>query len=97
MTRQAALGEIRQRMAELEGILPGMLFEAVKEQLKRLDGIETDVQDIERRIKDWQKQQTACRKIAEIPGVGMLTATALAATMGEANYFKSVREFAASL
>ncbi|WP_297745187.1 IS110 family transposase [Nitrosomonas sp.] len=93
--RQAGLAEIIQRMAELEEILPGMLFEAVKEQLKRLNEIESDVQIIERRIKDWQKQQAACRKIAEIPGVGMLTATALVATMGEANCFKSGREFAA--
>ena len=72
-----------------------MLFEATKEQLQRLNEIQTDAQAIERRIKEWQKQQEACRKIAEIPGVGMLTATALVATMGEASSFKSGREFAA--
>ena len=33
--------------------------------------------------------------MAESPGVGMLTATALVATMGEAGSFKSGREFAA--
>lgn len=93
--RQAGLAEMKQRLAELEEIVPGMLFEAVKEQMKRLDEIEVDVKDIERRIKDWQKQQVACRKIADIPGIGMLTATALVATMGDANCFKSGREFAA--
>jgi len=93
--RQAGLAEMRQRMAELEKTLPGMLFEAVKEQLRRLDGIEVDLQAMEGRIKGWQKQQAACRKIAEIPGVGMLTATALVATMGEAGSFRSGREFAA--
>ncbi len=93
--RQAGLSEIQQRMAELEAIVPGMLFEAIKEQLQRLIDIETDIQGVERRIKNWQKQQEACRKIAEIPGIGMLTATALVATMGEANSFKSGREFAA--
>jgi transposase len=93
--RQAGLLEMQQRMAELEETVPGMLFEAIKEQMQRLAEIEADIQDIERRIKVWQKQQEACRKIAEIPGVGMLTATALVATMGEANSFKSGREFAA--
>ena len=93
--RQAGLAEIQQRMAELEEMVPGMLFEAVKGQLERLDAIETDVQDIEHKIKSWQKQQEACRKIAEIPGVGLLSATALVATMGEAGNFKSGREFAA--
>lgn len=93
--QKAGLAEIQQRMTELEAIVPGMLFEAIKEQLKRIGEIEADVQHIERRIKDWQKQQAACRKIAEIPGVGMLTATALVATMGETESFKSGREFAA--
>lgn len=93
--RQAGLAEMKQRLAELEQTVPGMLFEAVKEQLQRLDEIEDDVQNLERRIKDWRKQQAACWKIAAIPGVGLLTATALVATMGEASSFKSGREFAA--
>lgn len=93
--RQAGLAEMRQRMAELEETVPGMLFEAIKEQMQRLNDIESDVADIERRIKDWQKQQEPCRRIAEISGIGMLTATALVATMGEPGNFKSGREFAA--
>jgi transposase len=93
--RQAGLAEIKQRLAEMEQTLPGMLFNAVRDQLGRLDGIDADIEGIERQIKNWQKQQEACRKIAEIPGVGMLTATALVATMGEAKSFKSGREFAA--
>lgn len=93
--RQAGLAEMKQRMAEMEHTVPGLLLEAVQEQLKRLDAVEVDLQSIERRIKDWQKRQAACRKIAEIPGVGLLTATALVATMGEADSFKSGREFAA--
>jgi transposase len=39
----------------------------------------------------------ACQRIADIPGVGLLTATAAVATMGEAKAFKSGREFAAWL
>ncbi len=93
--RQTGLAEMRQRLAELEQNLPGMLFNAVRDQLGRLDGIDADIEGIERQIKNWQKQHEACRKIAQIPGVGMLTAIALVATMGEAKSFKSGREFAA--
>jgi len=93
--RQAGVEEILQRTDEFEEILPGMLFKALKEQLDRLETIETDLQNLERRIKEWQKEQTACQKIAAIPGIGVLTATALVATMGEASSFKSGREFAA--
>ena len=45
----------------------------------------------------WQKQEAACRAIAEVPGIGKLTATALVATMGDAKTFKSGREFASFL
>ena len=93
--RQAGLAEMKQRMAELEETIPGMLLEAMRGQLKRLDEQEADLQNIERQIKAWQKRQEACQAIAEIPGIGLLTATALVATMGEANTFKSGREFAA--
>ena len=93
--RQAGVEEILHRTDEFEEMLPGMLFTALREQLGRLEAIETDLQNLERRIKEWQKQQAACMKVAAIPGIGVLTATALVATMGEANSFKSGREFAA--
>ncbi len=53
--------------------------------------------EIERRLKVWLKEDEACQRIAEIPGVGLLTATAAVATMGDAKAFKSGREFAAWL
>jgi transposase len=37
----------------------------------------------------------AVKAITEIPGVGVLTATAAVATMGDAKSFRSGREFAA--
>jgi transposase len=43
------------------------------------------------------KQEAACRAIAEVPGIGRLTATALVATIGDAKTFKSGREFAVFL
>ena len=43
------------------------------------------------------KQDADCRRIAEIPGVGLLTATAAVAAMGDPSAFKSGREFAAWL
>jgi transposase len=92
--RQAGLTEIRQRMVEMEEQVPGLLLPALQAQLKRIEGIEDDIQVIEKRIGSWQKQEAACLAIAEIPGIGKLTATALVATMGDAKTFKSGREFA---
>jgi transposase len=95
--RQAGLAEIRQRMGELEGQVPGLLLQALQGQLARIDGIDEEIAQLEKRIGAWQKQEASCKAIAEIPGIGKLTATALVATMGEAKSFKSGREFAAYL
>jgi hypothetical protein len=41
-----------------------------------------------------QQLVKACKAIAEVPGVGLLTATAAVATMGNSHAFKSGRKFA---
>ncbi len=84
-------------MAELEDALPAVLFDGLQDQLKRIDGLEHDIDQLEKRIGAWQKQEAACRAIAEVPGIGRLTATALVATIGDAKTFKSGREFASFL
>ena len=95
--RQAGLAEIRARMAELEDALPGVMMCSLQEQLQRIDGVEQEIDRLEKRMSTWQKQEAACRAITEVPGIGKLTATALVATMGDAKAFKSGREFASFL
>jgi len=95
--RAAGIAEIRACMAELEAGLPGEVLLNVQEQLRRIEGFEQDIHQVERRIRGWQKQDGACRAISEVPGVGKLTATALVATVGNVKSFKSGREFAAYL
>lgn len=95
--RIAGLAEIRQRLPELEQLVPTFLFEALNAQLIRIRTLTEELQEIERRIHAWLKQSEACQAIAAIPGIGLLGATALVATLGETNTFKSGREFAAFL
>jgi transposase len=95
--RVAGLAEIRARMAELEDTLPGAMLGSLQDQLKRIDGLEQDIDQIEKRMGTWQKQEAACRAISEVPGIGRLTATALVAMMGDATTFKSGREFSSFL
>ncbi|TCK88429.1 IS110 family transposase [Paraburkholderia sp. BL9I2N2] len=95
--RVAGLDEIRKRMAELEDTLPRSILLNLLEQLRRITLFEEDIDQLEKRIGAWQKQEAACRAISEVPGIGRLTATALVATIGDANTFRSGREFAAFL
>ena len=84
-------------MAELEETLPQPIVRNLQDQLRRINTFEEDIDQLEKRIGAWQRQEAACRAISEVPGIGRLTATALVATIGDAKTFKSGREFAASL
>ena len=95
---RAALDEAMPAVLErLESRLPRMLIDSLRQQWRNLDQIDLQINDLERRLAQWKKGDASVRAIAEIPGVGLLTATAAVATMGEAKAFKSGREFAAWL
>ncbi len=77
--------------------LPAVLIETLREQWNGLADLDKKIAEIERRLHAWMKEDEACKAIAAIPGVGLLTATAAVATMGDPKAFKSGREFAAWL
>ena len=82
-------------LANLENSLPALLIESLHEQWQGLQKLDQQILLIEKRLQLWMKETEAVKTIAEIPGVGLLTATAAVATMGYAGTFKSGREFAA--
>jgi transposase len=75
--------------------LPTMLIDTLREQWNSLRDFDRQIKEIERRLQAWIKENTACKAIAAFPGVGLLTATAAIATIGQASAFRSGREFAA--
>lgn len=77
--------------------VPALLRAALIEQLAGLRVLAERIEALERQIANWQRRETECQRIAAIPGVGVLTATAAVATMGDAQSFGSGREFAAFL
>ncbi len=66
-------------------------------QLEGLRSLSTRIDELERRIGGWQRRESECERLAGIPGVGRLTATAVVATVADARSFRSGREFAAFL
>lgn len=88
------LKEALERLAER---LPAVLIETLREQWDMLARLDEQVVRIEQRLLAWMRQDRSCKTIVAIPGVGLLTATAAVATMGDAKAFRSGREFAAWL
>ncbi|MBK4739401.1 IS110 family RNA-guided transposase [Noviherbaspirillum pedocola] len=75
--------------------LPAMLIDTLRDRWNELAKMDEQIARIEQRLRMWLKQDKDCSAIAQIPGVGLLTATAAVATMADAKSFRSGREFAA--
>jgi transposase len=95
--RRASIEAARAALATLADQLPAMLTESLQDQLSRMLVLDEQIGRIEQRIIEWRRNDEACLRISEIPGVGLLTATAAVSVIGQAKNFRSGREFAAYL
>ena len=76
---------------ELTILFKKMLWELYRE----LCDLDQKVDMSDRRIKDIFNRHEVCSRLAEVEGVGPLTATALVASVGDAKVFKNGRQMAA--
>lgn len=95
------LGAIAKRLPEIledaDNQLPGSfrhLLARLGEHLQHLDG---EVVALESEIKRWHRENEASRRLAEIPGIGVLGASALVASVGAAQSFANGRQLSACL
>jgi len=95
------IGHIAKRLPEIledgEHDLPGqfrVLLQRLGEHLKELD---RQACELELQIQLWHKENEASRKLAAIPGIGPITASALVASIGDARDFENGRQLAAWL
>ncbi|APA90543.1 IS110 family transposase (plasmid) [Paraburkholderia sprentiae WSM5005] len=95
--RRASIEAAKAALASLADQLPCMLADSLQDQFSRLRTLDEQIARIEQRILEWRRNDDACRRISEIPGVGVLTATAGVSVIGQAKTFRSGREFAAYL
>lgn len=93
--RAALDREMPEVLARVSERLPAVLIDTLREQWDGLAKVDEQIAEIERRIREWKKEDVAVKAIYEIPGVGLLTATAAVAMMGDPKAFSSGREFAA--
>jgi transposase len=64
------------------------------DQLRDLAG---QINRLDRRLLAWHRQSQTSQRLATIPGVGIITATALTASIPDPSLFRSGREFSAFL
>jgi transposase len=77
--------------------VPPLARRALAVLVAQLRGAMARIDELEREMKAWHRTSEVSRRLATIPGVGPVTATALAATVPDAAVFSSGRQFAAWL
>ena len=62
-----------------------------------ISGLSQQIRKIEIELMKWHRANAVCQRLETIPGIGFITATALAATVNDARAFCSGRRFSAWL
>lgn len=80
-----------------EGGLPVIARQVLILIARMIESLSEQIRKIEIELMAWHRTNQTCRRLETIPGIGFITATALAATVVDAKVFRSGRQFAAWL
>jgi transposase len=91
-------GELVQQVRQAEvSSLPDLARSALSLLADQLGVLAAQIRGLERQLLAWHRQDQASQRLATIPGIGIITATALSASVTDPGIFRSGREFAAFL
>lgn len=82
-------------LGDPQGELTSFCQMLLQMSLERFRSMETEILRLDEWITAVMKQSALCQKIAAIPGIGPMTATAMVAAVGDAKAFKNGRHLAA--
>jgi transposase len=95
------IGHIGKRLPEIledgENELPGIFRQLIDRLGSNLKELDRQVKELEAQIQTWHRNSVDSKKLAQIPGIGPISASALVASIGDAKNFKDGRQLAAWL
>jgi transposase len=93
----ANLATLAERVLAGEGALSSYARAAVETLTRQIMTLNQEVAALDRQLMAWHADNEASRRLTAIPGIGVITATAVAATVTDPDQFRSGRQFAAWL
>lgn len=84
-------------MEDAENELPGVFRELLQRLGDHLKELDRQVAELDTQIQRRHRENAASRKLAAIPGIGPITASALISSVGDAKAFENGGQFAAWL
>ena len=88
---------IKRHAAAQEAALPKAAIDVLDVLFDRLDALNKSIKALEMRIHAWHKSNETSLRLTSIPGIGLLTASAIVASVGMASCFVTARSFSACL
>ena len=80
-----------------ESRLPAIARSALTSLTAQLDSLAAEIRTLEHQLMAWHRTDETSQRLETIPGVGLMTATALSASIPDPSVFKTGRQFAAFL
>ncbi|MGF7148523.1 transposase [Sphingomonas zeicaulis] len=77
--------------------VPALAQRVVSSLAQQIGSLQLQLAALEKELLAWHRSNEVSQRLATIPGVGIISATALAASVTEPERFRSGRQFAASL
>jgi transposase len=88
------LAQIARLLADEHSAIPAMLRTPMRLALEEIRLMEARIHALERELATMAKQSEACQALVSIPGIGLLTSTAMLAAVGDPRTFRSARHYA---
>ena len=77
--------------------MPELARSILRLVVAQLNDTQAKIRQIEAKLAKWHRSNRVSKLLATVPGVGIMGASAIAATVSDPNLFRSGREFAAWL
>jgi transposase len=92
---------VDQAIRAMEGLgeadLPAFVRQVLTSLIDQIDHLKKEVRKLDQQMHAWHKENADSQRLATIPGVGVVTASAIVAAIGDGKQFRSGREFASWL
>jgi transposase len=91
------LAQIARLIADDQSAIPAILRTPMRLALEEIRLMEARIESLERELAQIARQSPACQALTSVPGVGLLTSTAMVAAVGDPRSFDSGRRYASFL
>lgn len=75
--------------------IPAVALQAMCALVEQIKALQQEIAKLDKQMRLWHKSNADSQRLATIPNIGVVTASAIVATAGTGKQFKSGREFAA--